>query len=189
MTNFPERDAGGVWCNETPIADIHEALHLLAGDPSSTETPHLLRRYGVDRFVWEIVIPSHHNCGDGRESEGDEYYQIAPEVGGRLVTERLVQLDPCATEWFVITHEAKRAIPGFERTLVVKAAELLKSAADTDLFGHAEVSGSGREHRIYGRFYVDFRMSSDTTCRVYPEQGDVIDPYPPAEETIAETSA
>jgi hypothetical protein len=35
------------------------------------------------------------------------------------------------------------------------------------------------------RFYVDFLTPSDETCRVYPEQREIIYPYPAAKQEAA----
>lgn len=61
--------------------------------------------------------------------------------------------------------------------MLQKAENMLAVGIHTDLTGKPSRTSCGREHFRYGRFYVDFKTPHDETCRVYPEQNELVCPF------------
>lgn len=190
---FRRRDEHSFWSNSDTIRDLHEALSLLLTDGDAREPTHLRRSLVGIVYQWEIIVPWYREGSSGADSWGTNYYDVSDELAGRLRKEGFVEPhvmkgwgwskpDP---ERLVITHDATESLYVYENGLRVGARSLLKPGIHTDLSGEPKERGSGREHGRYGRFYASFETPQGDTVRVYPEQQEIVYPYPPPAQAEA----
>lgn len=190
--SFAKRDEYSYWYNETPITDLHEALYFLAREGSSRD-PYCLAKPGgywgqkevPDR--WELHAPWYREGSSGGDTSGTDYYQIDPALAEQLINEGYVA-PRRVKQWghteerkdeLVITEKGRCVDEAFEKQMLKKAESMLVPGIHTDLTGNPERRQYDRDKFRHGRFYVEFDTPNEGRCRIYPEQDEMIFPYPP----------
>ncbi len=192
MARYP-RCPNTYYRNEEPITDLNEALYVLSNERlgrSSRDPLHLRNETVLGNRVWEVVFPWYREGSSGGDSWGQEYFLIADEVAAALIAEHLVAplrvLHMGYTETdqkrLVLSEHGKERLEAYEAEMIVKAKSMLTPGVHTDLTSEVDCRDFGRDGHQCGRFYLDFRTPHEDTVRVYPEQGELLYPYPPKEK-------
>jgi hypothetical protein len=173
--------------NESPITDAHEALDIFFAEQTHRTPIHLFRsveQKGRER-EYRIVIPWYREGSSGGDTSGESYYQIDVALAEQMISEQFVvpmkvlswgrtDID---SERFVLNYLGERKSKAFDKAMLEKAESMLTVGIHTDLAGKPERTSYGREGFRCGRFYVDFRTPHEETCRVYPEQEELVCPF------------
>lgn len=177
--------ANTTFYNETPITDVHEALDVFFVEQTHRMPMHLYRGLNKKNPDYRLVIPWHRDGSSGGDTSGENYFQIDPVLAEQMIAERLVvprkdigwgytRDDP---ERFVLNYLGEQKSKAFDKAMLAKAESMLTVGVHTDLAGKPMRTSYGREGYRCGRFYVDFKTPHEETCRVYPEQEELVCPF------------
>ena len=190
------RNPNTYYRNEAPITDLNEALYVLSNERfgrSSRDSLHLRNETVLGNRVWEVVFPWYREGSSGGDTWGQDYFLIADEVAAALIAEHLVAplriLHMGYTETdekrLVLSEHGKERLAEFEMQMQAEAQSMLIPGVHTDLSLKLEHAGWGRDGYQCGRFYADFKTPNEDIVRVYPEQNELVYPYPPKKQKIA----
>lgn len=182
----PKRDKYTNWWNMAPIADLHEALHLLNEELPWISEDAFIRlhdcRSDKGGFPWEIILPWYREGSSGGDASGYHYLQIDPNLAEHLVAEELVdcrrkyQGSLILPDEYVISATGRRRWLEFFETMRTKAVGMLKPGIHTDLTGKPLYRGADRDHWRCGNLYFKFEVPLGGDCRVYPEEERILMP-------------
>ncbi len=191
-TEMPVRADGQNWMNADhgAIADLHEALDLLADESRSTvQEPVRLHLLNSEPEIWEIVVPWFTSGDSGGDQEGLHYFYTSTATAQKLlakcfVTQRMYvrrdRPERVEGEW-IIAKAGQGARTIFSCELLIRANGLLKPGVHTDLTGTAQWWNTFC-HRDFLRYGPAFFICCDPhrdgyVYRVYPESEEIKGPF------------
>ncbi|KND50696.1 MAG: hypothetical protein ABA06_04555 [Parcubacteria bacterium C7867-001] len=190
MPRIVKRTEHTYYWNAAPITNLYEALEVLTFDNSSRTPVHLAHENSPDGKTWEILSPWYREGSSGGDSSGIEYFQIDQELAEKLKAGGYLQPRK-EVGWGYTRYNEKELVASqkahdedrsHSREMEKVAESMLTAGVHTDLAGSPTRLRFGREDWRTGRLHFDYKMSNGDTCRVYPEEKELVAPYPPQEE-------
>jgi hypothetical protein len=166
------------------MTDLHEALEFLSSTSPVAGDEFHLHRFPFTDCEWELVAPWFTSGSSGGDRSGYHYYQIDPVLATELVKEGFVEkrrvrgwgYTRVVEDELVITEAGRQKLEAYLKEMRAKAESLLKPGVHTDLTGEVDHAGHNRDGYHCGKLYFEFRIPNQGRCRVYPEEGRLLEP-------------